>query len=106
MTKLIIAPSKALQPITIGPTENVACCQAPPGIKGVIIGMTKLSTTDLTKSVAAKPIINATANPINLYSFKNSLNSDTKFINSFFDYLILRINAPHETINFRLMFSR
>ncbi len=75
ITKLIIPPSRAPQPMTIGPIENVAVCQAPPGINGVTIGIIKLSTIDLTKATAANPIINATANPITLYSFKNSKNS-------------------------------
>lgn len=60
--KLIIAPNNAPQPITIGPIENVAVCHAPPGIKKVINGIIKLSTIDLTREVAAKPIISATVN--------------------------------------------
>ena len=62
ITKFIIAPSNAPQPITIGPNFRVAACQAPPGIKGVTSGITKLSTIDLINAVAATPIINAIAN--------------------------------------------
>jgi len=76
--KLIIAPKSAPQPITIGPKEKVVACQAPPGMNGVMIGITKLSTIDFTNEVAASPIINATANPITLYSLRKSLNSEIK----------------------------
>jgi len=76
ITKLMIAPSKAPQPITMGPIENVAACQAPPGINGVIIGMIRLFTTELIRATEANPIINATASPVTLYSLKNSLNSE------------------------------
>ena len=76
--KLIIAPNKAPYPIIIGPREKVAVCQAPFGIKGVIIGIIKLLTIDWINDVAAIPIIKAIDNGITLYSFKNSLNSLSK----------------------------
>ena len=46
MIKFINSPRKAPQLINIGPIPNVAVRQAPPGIKGVILGMTMLSTKD------------------------------------------------------------
>ena len=76
--KLINVPRKAPHPITIGPNEKVAVCQAPFGIKGVIIGIIILFTNDCIKLVAATPVMNAIANPTTLYSFKNSLNSVNK----------------------------
>lgn len=87
--KFISAPRNAPQPITIGPKDKVACCHAPPGINGVIIGIIILSTKDFTRTVAAEAIINAIANPITLYSSRNSLNSE---IICFIRYLeILRL---------------
>ncbi len=55
--KFIKSPRKAPQLINIGPIPNVAVRQAPPGIKGVIIGMTMLSTKDFMKAVDAIPIL-------------------------------------------------
>lgn len=78
--KLIIAPRKAPQPITIGPRIRLASCQAPPGINGVRIGIIILFTKDCMRVVAATPIMNAIASGIILYSFKNCLNSDMTFI--------------------------
>ena len=49
------------QLITIGPRSTVAVLQAPPGIKGVIIGMMTLSTNDFIRAVYAIPIIKAIA---------------------------------------------
>ena len=72
--KFINSPRKAPQLITIGPIPNVAVRQAPPGIKGVIIGMTILSTKDFMKAVDAIPMIKAIASGITLYSKRNSLN--------------------------------
>jgi len=54
--KFIVSPRKASHLNTMGPIESVAVSQAPPGIKGVMIGMTMLSTKDFTKAVAAIPI--------------------------------------------------
>ena len=81
--KFINSPRKAPQLINIGPIPNVAVRQAPPGIKGVIIGMTMLSTKDFMKAVDAIPMIKAIANGITLYSKRNSLNSLISFILSF-----------------------
>lgn len=75
ITKLMIAPTNAPHPMTIGPRLTVAVCHAPPGIKGVMIGIMTLSTSDLIRLVAATPMMNATASPITLYSLRNSLNS-------------------------------
>jgi hypothetical protein len=89
--KLIIAPRSDPHFITIGPSVNVAVCHAPPGIKGVMMGITKSSTIDLTSEVAAKPIIKATASPITLYSLRNSLNSFIKDMIIFLLLIIKRI---------------
>src|SRR3989338_3222405 len=75
MMKFITAARKAPQLIITGPMEKIAVCQAPPGTKGVIRGIIILSTNDFTSVVAAAPMINATARPVTLYSFRNSLNS-------------------------------
>jgi len=56
--KLISAPTKAPQPITIGPMLKVAVCQAPPGMNGVMIGITTLSTNDLTKGKPKNKFLN------------------------------------------------
>ena len=74
--KLIADPKNAPQLRTIGPIVHVAVCHWPPGMNGVIMGIIMLSTNDLTNVVAATPIIKATASPIILYSFRNSLNSE------------------------------
>lgn len=66
--KFIKSPRKAPHLNTTGPIASVAVSQAPPGIKGVMIGMTMLSTKDFTKAVAAIPMIKAIANGITLYS--------------------------------------
>jgi len=66
--KFIKSPKKAPQRSMMGPIASVAVSQAPPGMKGVIIGITMLSTKDLTKVVAARPIIKAIASGITLYS--------------------------------------
>ncbi len=73
--KFIKSPRKAPQLINIGPIPNVAVRQAPPGIKGVILGMTMLSTKDFMKAVEAIPMIKAIASGTTLYSKRNSLNS-------------------------------
>jgi len=52
----------------MGPIARVAVFQAPPGIKGVIIGMMMLSTIDLIRAVDAIPMIKAIASGITLYS--------------------------------------
>ncbi len=82
ITKFITAARNAPQLITIGPMENVAACQFPPGMNGVIIGMITLFTNDCIKDVAAIPIMNAIARAITLYSFRKSMNSDKILINS------------------------
>lgn len=74
--KFISAARNEPQPITIGPIENVAVFQAPPGMKGVIIGIITSLTKDCINVVAATPITNATANPSTLYSLRKSMNSD------------------------------
>lgn len=81
MTKLMTAPRNAPHPITIGPSLNVAVCHCPPGIKGVMIGIMTLSTSDLIRLVAATPMMNAIASPITLYSLRNVLNSLKSFFN-------------------------
>ncbi len=73
--KLINSPRNDPHLITMGPKLNTASFQAPPGIKGVIIGIITFSTKDFIKAVDATPIINAIARPTTLYSFKNSRNS-------------------------------
>ena len=77
--KLIADPKNAPQLRTIGPIVHVAVCHWPPGMNGVIRGITILSTNDLTNAVAATPIMKATASPIILYSLRNSLNSENIF---------------------------
>ena len=62
--KFISSPRKAPQPSTIGPISIVAVLQAPPGIKGVMIGIIMLSTKDFIKAVDAIPIIKAIARGI------------------------------------------
>jgi len=63
-------------PINIVPIANVAVCHAPFGSTAPMNGMITLLTKDCTNAVVAPPIMNATASPITLYSFKKSLNSD------------------------------
>jgi len=40
--------------MTKGPSLRTAVCHCPPGIKGVIMGMARLFTMLLTRSVAAR----------------------------------------------------
>ncbi len=74
--KLMSAARKDPHPRTIGPIENFAFYQSPPETKGVITGITMLFTKDCTRVVAAEPIINATASPTILYSFRKLRNSE------------------------------
>ena len=78
--KFMTADKKGPQPRTIADEpqrgiENVAVCHAPPGMKGVKIGIIIVSTVVVTSFVAAVPITNAIARPVTLYSLMKSLNS-------------------------------
>ena len=66
--KFIVSHKNGPHRSTMGPIASVAVSHAPPGIKGVTIGMTMLSTKDFTKAVAARPMIRAIASGITLYS--------------------------------------
>jgi len=77
ITKLIICAKNDPHLRTIGPIDKVASCHPPPGIKGVIIGIIMSLTSEFTRDVEAAAIMNATATPMTLYSFKNSINSCT-----------------------------
>ena len=70
--KSITFPIKLPTIITIGPNDNVASLQAPPGIKNVISGINISATREETSFPAAPPIITAMANPITPYFDRNA----------------------------------
>jgi len=80
MMKFTSSPMNAPTPQINGPKEKVAVFHAPPGIIGVIVGITILSTSDFMSEVAATPITNAIASPATLYSLMKSLNSLSKSV--------------------------
>jgi hypothetical protein len=67
LMKLISSPKNAPHLSTMGPIARIAVSQAPPGIKGVTIGITMFSTKDFMNAVAAIPMIKAIANGIALF---------------------------------------
>jgi len=77
--KFTTSPANAPMFQITGPSATVAVFHAPPGINGVTVGITISFTNDLTRAEAATAIINAMANPITLYSLRNSLNSKNSF---------------------------
>ncbi len=79
MIKYINAAKNGPQPMPFHTQIlKTAVCHAPPGINGVMKGITMLSTRDFTRVFAANAIITAIASPITLYSLRKSLNSLTK----------------------------
>ena len=68
MIKFINSSRKTFPSQYYGPNATVAVSQAPPGTKGVKIGMTILSTSDFIRAQDAIPIMKAIASGITLYS--------------------------------------